>query len=123
MTEDVAREYKIPIYKTINEVLCLGGKELAVDAVLSIGEHGQYLISKLGQVEYPRKQFFDDIVAVMRRSQRFVPVVEAMLLLPAARLAELESIAALERTTAAMLIRYVICCSHLGDSSIQPSTT
>src|SRR6516164_10214259 len=36
LTEDVAREYRIPIYKTIEEALCLGGKELAVDAVLSI---------------------------------------------------------------------------------------
>src|SRR5262245_48910236 len=42
MTDDVAREYKIPIFKTIDEALCLGSKELAVDAVLSIGEHGRY---------------------------------------------------------------------------------
>src|SRR5262245_12906861 len=39
MTEDVSREYKIPIFKRIDEALCIGGKELAVDAVLSIGEH------------------------------------------------------------------------------------
>ena len=74
MTEDVAREYKIPIFKTIDEALCLGGKELAVDAVLSIGEHGQYPTNKLGQMEYPRKRFYDEIVAVMRRSKRFVPL-------------------------------------------------
>jgi hypothetical protein len=74
MTEDVAREYKIPIFKTIDEALCLGGKELAVDAVLSIGEHGRYPRNKLGQTEYPRKRFFDEIVAVMRRSGRFVPL-------------------------------------------------
>ena len=52
----------------------LGGKRLAVDAVLSIGEHGQYPTNKLGQTEYPRKRFFDAIVAVMRRSRRFVPL-------------------------------------------------
>ncbi|HZU38136.1 MAG TPA: hypothetical protein VFA18_19595, partial [Gemmataceae bacterium] len=46
----------------------------AVDAVLSIGEHGNYPVNKLGQTEYPRKRFFDAIVAVMRRSQRFVPL-------------------------------------------------
>jgi hypothetical protein len=74
MTEDVAREYKIPIFKSIDEALCLGGRELAVDAVLSIGEFGRYPTNKLGQVEYPRKRFFDAIVAVMQRSQRFVPL-------------------------------------------------
>src|SRR6188472_1891865 len=40
MTKDVARDYKVPLYKSIAEALCLGGNELAVDAVLSIGEHG-----------------------------------------------------------------------------------
>jgi hypothetical protein len=74
MAAEVSRQYKIPIYKTIDEALCLGGKQLAVDAVLSIGEHGKYPVSKLGQVEYPRKRFFDAIVAVMRRSGRSVPL-------------------------------------------------
>jgi hypothetical protein len=74
MTDAVAREYKIPVFKSIDEALCLGGKELAVDAVLSIGEFGHYPTNKLGQVEYPRKRFFDAIVAVMRRSGRFVPL-------------------------------------------------
>jgi hypothetical protein len=31
-------------------------------------------VNQLGQVEYPRKRFFDAIVAVLRRSQHFVPV-------------------------------------------------
>ena len=74
MAQEVSRQYRIPIFKTIDEALCLGGKRLAVDAVLSIGEHGQYPTNKLGQMEYPRKRFFDSIVAVMRRSRRFVPL-------------------------------------------------
>src|SRR5262249_48302326 len=74
MTQDVARKYKVRVFKTIREALCLGGKELAVDAVLSIGEHGTYTIKKLGQPEYPRKRFFDEIVAVMRESRRFGPL-------------------------------------------------
>jgi len=74
MTDDVARQYRIPIYKTIAGALTLGGKNLAVDAVLSIGEHGEYPINKFGQREYPRKRFFDEIVAEMRRSERFVPL-------------------------------------------------
>src|SRR5436190_7323006 len=69
-----AAKYNIPIYKTIAEALCLGGDKLAVDAVLSIGEHGSYPINKKGQQEYPRKRFFDEIVAVFRDSGRVAPV-------------------------------------------------
>jgi hypothetical protein len=74
MTQEVAKQFKIPVHKTIESALTLGGKNLAVDAVLSIGEHGNYPVSKLGQIEYPRKRFFDEIVAVMRRCNRFVPL-------------------------------------------------
>jgi hypothetical protein len=69
-----AAKYNIPIYKTIAEALCLGGDKLAVDAVLSIGEHGSYPINKKGQQEYPRKRFFDEIGAVFRESRRVAPV-------------------------------------------------
>ena len=37
MSREVGRKYGIPIFQSIDEALCLGGKELAVDAVLSIG--------------------------------------------------------------------------------------
>jgi hypothetical protein len=74
MSQDAARRFKIPIFKTIDAALCLGGKQLAVDAVLAIGEHGNYPVNELGQRKYPRKRFFDEIVAVMRRSRRYVPL-------------------------------------------------
>lgn len=76
MARQVSREYDIPICETISDALCLGGTELAVDAVLSIGEGGgsHYAVNNLQQVEYPRKRFFDEIVAVMRRSRRVVPL-------------------------------------------------
>ncbi len=74
MTPQVAQEYKLPVYDTIDAALCRGGKELAVDAVLCIGEHGSYPRTELGQIMYPRKRFFDEVVAVMKRSNRFVPV-------------------------------------------------
>jgi hypothetical protein len=74
MARAVAEAYKVPIYPTIAEALCRGGKELAVDAVLSIGEHGTYPVNQKGQHEYPRKRFFDEIIAVFRRSGRVVPV-------------------------------------------------
>lgn len=70
MARDTSRQYGIPIYPTIAGALCLGGDRLAVDAVLSIGEHGSYPTNRLGQVEYPRKRFFDEIVAVFEHSGR-----------------------------------------------------
>ncbi|HEX5105978.1 MAG TPA: twin-arginine translocation signal domain-containing protein [Pirellulaceae bacterium] len=74
MARDVSKRLAVPLFPSIAEALTLGGKELAVDAVLLIGEHGEYPDNELGQKMYPRKEFFDQIVAVMRRSERFVPV-------------------------------------------------
>jgi hypothetical protein len=73
LTADMARQFKLPLFRTIGEALTLGGKDLAVDAVLAIGEHGDYGVDRFGVREYPRKRFFDESVAVMRRSNRFVP--------------------------------------------------
>jgi hypothetical protein len=74
LTSEIVRRFKLPLYRTIAEALCLGGKEPAVDAVLMIGEHGTYPLNRFGVREYPRKRLFDEIVAVMRRSNRFVPL-------------------------------------------------
>jgi hypothetical protein len=74
MAREASERFKVPLYKTIDEALCLGGKTLAVDAVLLIAEHGRYERNELGQVMYPRKEFFDQIVAVIERSKRPVPV-------------------------------------------------
>jgi len=75
LTNDIVRRFKLPLYRTIAEALTLGGKRLAVDAVLAIGEHGEYGTNRLGVRQYPRKRFFfDEIVAVMRRANRFVPI-------------------------------------------------
>jgi len=74
MSRDVSRRFGIPIYPTIGEALTLGGERLAVDAVLSIGEHGNYPHNEKGQHLYPRKEFFDQIVAVYRDSGRTAPV-------------------------------------------------
>lgn len=74
MAREVSQRFRVPLYKTIDEALCVGGQELACDAVLLVGEHGDYPDNALGQRMYPRKAFFDQIVRTMRRSQRFVPV-------------------------------------------------
>ncbi|MEO1984165.1 MAG: hypothetical protein ABGZ24_26930, partial [Fuerstiella sp.] len=74
MAREVSRRFKIPLYGSIDEALCLGEDRLAVDAVLSIGEHGDYPYNKLSQHMYPRKRFFDEAIAVMQRSDRYVPL-------------------------------------------------
>jgi len=74
MAREVSARFRIPLYNNIDEALCVGGKELNCDAVLLIGEHGDYPDNELGQRMYPRKQFFDQIVRTMRRCERFVPV-------------------------------------------------
>lgn len=70
----IAEEYGVTIYPTIAGALRAGTGKLAVDAVLSIGEHGRYPINDKRQREYPRKRFFDEIVAEFRRSGAVVPV-------------------------------------------------
>lgn len=77
MARDVSRRYRIPLFRTISETLCHGGQDLAVDAVLLIGEHGEYgeyPVNELGQHQYPRKQFFDQIAQVVESSGRKIPV-------------------------------------------------
>ena len=74
MARPVAKDYGIPIYPTVAEALTLGGKELAVDAILLIGEHGDYPNDARGVKMYPRKRLFDECAAVVRASKRPVPL-------------------------------------------------
>ncbi|MDA0591278.1 MAG: hypothetical protein O2820_25210 [Planctomycetota bacterium] len=73
MAKEASARFGIPLCKSIEEAMCAGGKELAVDAVLSIGEHGNYAYNERGQHLYPRKRFFDESFAVMKKAGRFVP--------------------------------------------------
>ena len=74
MTREVVKRLEMPLYETIAGALTRGGEALAVDGVLLIGEHGDYPRTPLGQKMYPRKEFFDQIVAVMDSSNRCVPI-------------------------------------------------
>lgn len=69
-----AAEFGFPIYPTIAESLRCGGDKLAVDAVLIIGEHGNYPKSEFGQTKYPRYEFFQQVTDVFRKDGRAVPV-------------------------------------------------
>jgi len=63
-----------PIYSTVAEALRCGGDRLAVDAVLIIGEHGNYSKNEFGQTLYPRYEFFKQVVDVFKKDGRTVPV-------------------------------------------------
>jgi hypothetical protein len=70
----VAHKFDIPVFESIRAALTLDGPDLAVDAVLLIGEHGDYSLSPLGQEMTPRRYFFDQISAVVIQSGRSVPI-------------------------------------------------
>ena len=74
MARALSRRYNFPIYDSIEAAVCRGGNRLAVDGVLSIGEHGNYPFNDLGQHLYPRRRFFTGIANVFQRSGRSVPV-------------------------------------------------
>ncbi len=70
----LAKQHGFRLCKSIDEALTLGGKQLAVEGVLSIGEHGDYPHNAKGQHLYPRRRFFEEITATMERCQKVVPV-------------------------------------------------
>ncbi|MDX1980032.1 MAG: hypothetical protein SFV51_07180 [Bryobacteraceae bacterium] len=74
MSRDMARRHGVPIYRTVEEALTLGGAKLAVDGVLLIGEHGDYPMNDKQQKLYPRFEMFLKITDVFRQSGRAVPV-------------------------------------------------
>ncbi len=70
----LAAEHHLPMFDTVRGALTLGGDTLAADAVLLVGEHGDYPENELGQKLYPRKELFDQIVEVFKATGRSVPV-------------------------------------------------
>ncbi|MBO0700264.1 MAG: hypothetical protein J2P46_17830 [Zavarzinella sp.] len=69
-----AKEFEFKIYPSVGEALRCGGDKLAVDAVLIIGEHGNYPVNKLGQTQYPRYEFFKQTTEVFAKNGKVVPV-------------------------------------------------
>jgi len=69
-----ATEFGFKVYPSIAEALRHGGDKVAVDAVLVIGEHGNYPLNEFGQKQYPRYEFFQQITDVFRRDGRTAPI-------------------------------------------------
>ena len=74
LSRDRARESGFTIHKTIAEALRCGTDKLAVDAVLIIGEHGDYPNNEFGQKKYPRYDFFKQVADVFKKDGRAAPV-------------------------------------------------
>lgn len=72
--QKVCKAKNIPIYRTVGEAVMLGGKELAVDGVVIVAEHGNYPTSMKGQWLLPRWSIFQQVMRVFERSKRSVPI-------------------------------------------------
>jgi hypothetical protein len=73
-SREFSEKYKFPIYENIADALTLGTGKLAVDGVLLIAEHGEYPLSPTGNIEYPKRRMFEEIVKVFEASGRVVPI-------------------------------------------------
>ncbi|MEO8658406.1 MAG: hypothetical protein ABI693_08040 [Bryobacteraceae bacterium] len=69
-----AKEFGFQVYPTIAEALRCGGDTLGVDAILIIGEHGDYPHNEKGQIQYPRYEFFEQCVKVFEKDKKVVPI-------------------------------------------------
>lgn len=72
--QKVAKAKGIPVFETVGEAVTLGGKELAVDGVVIVGEHGDYPKDLKGHWLLPRWWIYNQVVRVFEESKRSVPV-------------------------------------------------
>jgi hypothetical protein len=72
--QKVCQSKNIPIFKTVGEAVTLGGKELAVDGVVIVAEHGEYPTNLKGQWMLPRWWIYQQVIKVFEQSKRSVPV-------------------------------------------------
>jgi len=74
ISAQLAQQYGFRICDTIAEALTLGTGKLAVDGVFISTEWADYPKSLTGQVIYPHRWMFEEVVKVFKESGRVVPV-------------------------------------------------
>jgi hypothetical protein len=75
LSREMANEHGFRISPSIDDALTLGTNRIQVAGVISIGEHGSYPLTELtGQMQYPRRRLFEEIVATFERCGSVVPV-------------------------------------------------
>ncbi|MCC6587925.1 MAG: hypothetical protein IT168_14620 [Bryobacterales bacterium] len=80
MSRDLAAKHGFRIVPSIREALTLvsntsiGARQLAVDGIFLICEHGAYPYNALGQKLYPRYEFFKQVIDVFRETGQVCPV-------------------------------------------------
>lgn len=73
LSREQGREFGFRVLRKVDEALTVDGR-LAVEGVLLIAEHGNYLLNDKGQILYPRYEMFEQVVKVFRDTGRTVPV-------------------------------------------------
>src|SRR5215471_4610925 len=74
LAQKVCKAKSIPIFKTVGEAVTLGGKDLAVDGVVIVAEHGNYPTDLKGHWLLPRWWIYQQVIKVFEQSKRSVPV-------------------------------------------------
>lgn len=74
LSRELAVKYNFALAPSVEAALTLGTGSLAVDGVLLVAEHGEYPVSSTGQVIYPKRRLFEQVLKVFDASGRVVPV-------------------------------------------------
>jgi hypothetical protein len=70
----MCKKHGVPIFPTVTGAVGVGTREVPVEGVLLIGEHGDYPTNAKGQKLYPRFRLFEEVVHAFRVLGRRVPV-------------------------------------------------